>query len=97
MVRLARGVVWDRRGPGIRLVVAAALPWLATAVAALPPLRSSRSAASAGFIYLFAVVGASLVAGLRGGLVASLLSALGLNFFFVPREVRSSVPGERIC
>jgi two-component system sensor histidine kinase KdpD len=35
-------------------------------------------------VYLLAVVGAALIAGWRGGLVASVLSFLGLNFFFTP-------------
>lgn len=66
---------------GLRAVASIVLPAAATGVALLPARTATTNAA---MIYLLAVVGAALIAGWRGGLVASVLSFLGLNFFFTP-------------
>jgi two-component system sensor histidine kinase KdpD len=70
--RLGLGVV----RPAITALVFAAA---ATSLAALP---RGISTASAALVYVLAVTGASAVAGLRAGLATSILSFLGLNFFF---------------
>src|SRR5579864_7724006 len=66
------------------LVAAVVLAALATGIASLPPLKSGATTTDAAMIYLLSVVAAALVGGLPGGLLASLLSFLGLNFFFTP-------------
>lgn len=68
----------------LRLGAAAALVALATGLASIPPFKAGATTTDAAMIYLLSVVGAALVAGLPGGLLASLLSFLGLNFFFTP-------------
>lgn len=75
------------RGPGaaaIGLGAAVGLPALATAIASIPALRSGNSETNAAMLYLLSVVAAAVIGVLRGGLLASLLSFLGLNFFFTP-------------
>ena len=66
------------------LGAAAALAALATGLASIPPFKAGATTIDAAMIYLLSVVGAALLAGLPGGLLASLLSFLGLNFFFTP-------------
>jgi two-component system sensor histidine kinase KdpD len=68
----------------LRIGGAILLPALATGVGSLVPAKSSSSPTDAAMLYLLSVVGAALVAGLAGGLVASVESFLGLNFFFTP-------------
>jgi two-component system sensor histidine kinase KdpD len=72
-------VVWQQAVA--RLALAAIFPvaatWAGLEASWIPP-------ASRPFLYLVAVVAAALVAGVPGGLVASILSFLGLNFFFTP-------------
>src|SRR2546425_12049785 len=70
--------------PALRLLAAVGLPALATGVASLSGLQSPTSETNAAMLYLMSVVGAALIGGLRGGLIASFLSFLGLNFFFTP-------------
>jgi two-component system sensor histidine kinase KdpD len=65
----------------IRAAAPLLLPAIATSFALLPDRTSTTNAAMA---YLLAVVLAALAARLWGGLVASFLSFLGLNFFFTP-------------
>jgi two-component system sensor histidine kinase KdpD len=73
---------WDsRRQKAARIAIAAVFPVAATWVGLNAPWISP---ANRSFLYLVAVVAATLVGGLRGGLVASVLSFLGLNFFFTP-------------
>lgn len=67
-------------GP-IRAVAATVLAPAAATVLALP-LEGSRESATS--LYLLAVVGAAVVGGLWGGLGASALAFLGLNYFFTP-------------
>jgi two-component system sensor histidine kinase KdpD len=75
---------WLLSGPGwIRLGLALAFPLIATIVA-LPLRRADATSAVAALVYLLAVVAAALVGGLRGGLASSVISFLGLNFFFTP-------------
>jgi two-component system, OmpR family, sensor histidine kinase KdpD len=70
-----------RQQAAARLALAAAFP----AAATWAGLEASWiSPASRPFLYLVAVVAAALLAGVPGGLVASILSFLGLNFFFTP-------------
>lgn len=75
------GVRMVRREQAARLAFAAVFPaaatWAGLEASWIPP-------ASRPFLYLVAVVAAALTGGLPGGLVASLLSFLGLNFFFTP-------------
>ncbi len=74
----------SRRDGWLRVGAAVAFPG-AVALLALPSSRPST--ATAGLAYVVAVAGAALVGGLRAGLIASLLSFLGLNYFFtVPRH-----------
>lgn len=61
--------------------ITVALPGLATLLAALPTRISTTMAALA---YVLAVTAAAAFGGLAAGLVASVLSFLGLNFFFTP-------------
>ncbi|HMC80891.1 MAG TPA: ATP-binding protein [Acidimicrobiia bacterium] len=68
----------------LRLLAAVGLPGVATGVASLSGLQSPTSETNAAMLYLMSVVGAALIGGLRGGLIASFLSFLGLNFFFTP-------------
>lgn len=84
---------WPAGGPAeragrlrvaLRLAGGVALPLAATGIAALVPEGSSNRSTDAALLYLLAVVGAALLAGLAGGLVASVESFLGLNFFFTP-------------
>lgn len=63
------------------VAVAVALTGLATLPAALPGRPSPVIAA---LVYVLAVAGASAGGGLPGGLAASALSFVGLNFFFTP-------------
>ncbi|MGH2768786.1 MAG: DUF4118 domain-containing protein, partial [Actinomycetota bacterium] len=70
-----------RRGFGLRLPAALAFPAAATWIGTIPGNTTSTVAA---MLYLSAVIAAAFVAGFRGGLAASLLSFLGLNFFFTP-------------
>ncbi len=67
----------------MRLLLAIACPVIATIVA-LPIPRASATSTMAAMVYLLAVVGAAVIGGLRGGLFASVISFLGLNFFFTP-------------
>src|SRR5207237_7669475 len=68
----------------LRLLAAVGLPALATGVASLSVLKSSTSETNAALLYLLSVVAAALIGGLRGGLIASFLSFLGLHVFFTP-------------
>ncbi|MGH2719334.1 MAG: sensor histidine kinase [Actinomycetota bacterium] len=70
----------------LRLGVAVALPVVATAIASLHQVRGSTGTTNAALAYLLAVVAAAVVAGLAGGLLASVASFLGLNFFFTRPE-----------
>lgn len=72
------------RARGIEVAAGVAFPAIATGVASIPGFHSPTSSTNAATLYLLAVVAGALVAGLTGGLVASLLSFLGLNFFFTP-------------
>jgi two-component system sensor histidine kinase KdpD len=65
------------------LLPALALPGAATLLALLPSGVSTTSAALA---YVVAVMVAAAAGGLAAGLLASVLSFLGLNFFFTPPE-----------
>lgn len=71
------------RPRSIRLLLAIACPLIATTLA-LPLPRASATSTVAAMVYLLAVVGAAVIGGLRGGLFASVISFLGLNFFFTP-------------
>lgn len=62
------------------VLVAAGLPALATAAGRA--FQSSGEAAAS--LFILAVVGAAVVGGLWSGLAASILSFLGLNYFFTP-------------
>ncbi|MGH2704651.1 MAG: sensor histidine kinase [Actinomycetota bacterium] len=79
MLRLS--AAGSRRGTWIRLSAALLLSVAATLVAGATGTESTTNAA---LLYLVAVVGAALFGGVRAGLVASVLSFLGLNFFFTP-------------
>ncbi|MEX2393070.1 MAG: DUF4118 domain-containing protein, partial [Actinomycetota bacterium] len=57
------------------------LPLVATSLAALP---IEISTATAALVYVLAVTGAAVLGGSIAGLTASLVSFLGLNFFFTP-------------
>jgi two-component system sensor histidine kinase KdpD len=85
MERMEPGLVrWLTTRPAwIRIVLASACPIVATLLA-LPIPRASATSTVAAMIYLLAVVAAALVGGFRGGLLASGISFLGLNFFFTP-------------
>lgn len=72
------------RSVAAQLVAGTVLPVLATGIASIPGFKSPTSATNAAMLYLLSVVAAAFVGGLAGGLVASLLSFLGLNFFFTP-------------
>jgi two-component system sensor histidine kinase KdpD len=61
------------------VLIALAFAGAATSLAALP---SGISTTSAALVYVLAVIGASATAGLRAGLVTSVLSFVALNFFF---------------
>jgi two-component system sensor histidine kinase KdpD len=66
--------------------------WARTAFALVLPavvtvagqLLQTTSTAGVGFFYMLAVVSAAILGGMVGGLTASFLSFLGLNFFFTP-------------
>lgn len=75
---------WERlrrlSGIGVRAtVVGIALPAVATLLAALP---IDVSTATAALVYVLAVTAAATLGGIASGLAASVLSFLGLNFFF---------------
>ncbi len=61
-----------------------AFPILATGIASIPLFKSSSSPTNPAMLYLLSVVVATFVGGLPGGLLASFVSFLGLNFFFTP-------------
>jgi two-component system sensor histidine kinase KdpD len=71
-----------------RLLAGVAAPAAATAVGL--GLGSGRTTAAA-LVYLLGVVATAWAAGLAAGVVASLLSFLGLNFFFTPPRHTFSV------
>jgi two-component system sensor histidine kinase KdpD len=76
-----------RSGPralAVELLAGVAFPVIATGIASIPIFRAPASDVDAAMLYLLSVVGATLVGGLPGGLTASVLSFLGLNFFFTP-------------
>ena len=80
--------------PGRVVIVGVAAPVLAT-IAALPLNRTGLGSAIS--IYLLAVVTASLLGGLRGGLVAAVLSSLAFTFFFTePRYTLRIEHGEDV-
>lgn len=85
MMGMAGGLLgWLTSRPRwMRLTLAIACPLIATLVA-LPIRRATATSTVAAMIYLLAVVAASLVGGLRGGMSASIVSFLGLNFFVTP-------------
>lgn len=75
---------WLAQLPGwVKLAASVLLPGVATLIALPLPQEGSTSTVAAMF-YLVAVIAAALIGGQRGGLLASLLSFLGLNFFFTP-------------
>jgi two-component system sensor histidine kinase KdpD len=77
------------------VLVGIAAPALATLLA-LPLNRTGLGSAIS--IYLLAVVTASMLSGLRGGLVAAILSSLGLTFFFTePRYTLRIEHGEDVA
>jgi two-component system sensor histidine kinase KdpD len=61
------------------LGIGVTLPAIATLLAALP---IETSTATAALVYVLAVTGAAVLGGVLAGLTASLVSFLGLNFFF---------------
>lgn len=63
------------------MFAAVGLPGAITALAALP---AGVSATTAALLYVLAVMAASVATGIWGGLGASILSFLALNFFFTP-------------
>jgi two-component system sensor histidine kinase KdpD len=67
--------------PRLRYVAALAGPGAATLIAL--GLGSERTTA-AGLVYLLGVVASATVGGLGAGIVASILSFVGLNYFFTP-------------
>ena len=76
-----------RSGPralAVQILAGVLFPVVATGVASIPPLKSPASATNAAMLYLLSVVAAAGAGGLAGGLLASFLSFLGLNFFFTP-------------
>ncbi|HLI56083.1 MAG TPA: ATP-binding protein [Actinomycetota bacterium] len=78
---------WSSRPEvALRLAVAVALPALATLIASPRQVRGASGPTNAALLYLLAVVAAAVVARLPGGLLASVESFLGLNFFFTPPE-----------
>jgi len=70
---LADAPIW------VKILAAGAFPALATLIGLAPGRVLTINAA---MLYLLAVVAAALVSGLKGGLFASVLSFVGLNFFF---------------
>jgi len=75
---MASGQYLPRRG-WVRTVVAGVVtPGLATLLALIPDV----STATAAMAYVLAVVAAAVIGGLPGGLGASVVSFLALNFFF---------------
>lgn len=75
---------WLSRRSGVaRLSLAGGCAALAT-VLALPLRDRSTTTTVPALIYILGVVVAAVVGGIRGGLAASFLSFLGLNFFFTP-------------
>lgn len=83
MLRSVRGLPRPAatRPRWFRALVAVACPLLATILASVPDETPPTVAA---MLYLLGVLAAAVFAGLAGGLVASLLSFLGLNVFFTP-------------
>jgi two-component system sensor histidine kinase KdpD len=79
-----------RAGPIQAIGVAVVLPVGATLIGRAFP-NSGEAAAS---LYILAVVGAAAVGGLWSGLAASVLSFLGLNYFFTPPRNTFSVAKE---
>lgn len=76
-----------RSGPralAVQILAGVLFPVVATGIASIPLLKSPASATNAAMLYLLSVVAAAGVGGLTGGLSASFLSFLGLNFFFTP-------------
>lgn len=71
------------RSTRVRFGLAVVSALIAT-VAALPLRGTFTTSTVPALIYLLGVVAAALIGGLRGGLAASLVSFLGLNFFFTP-------------
>ena len=71
----------DRLPWWVRALLSALCPALATLAANAPPHIATTNAA---MVYVLSVVLAALIGGVSGGLIASLLSFLGLNFFFTP-------------
>lgn len=70
----------ERQSP-LRYLVGVAAPLAATG---LGLAIGTRRTAAAALVYILAVVGAAGTGGLAPGVVASMLSFLGLNFFFTP-------------
>lgn len=77
----------ERRSP-LRYLLALAGPLAATG---LGLLIGSRRTTAAALVYLLAVMAVATAAGLGSGIVASLLSFLGLNFFFTAPQHAFSV------
>jgi two-component system sensor histidine kinase KdpD len=76
-----------RSGPRalvVQILAGVSFPVVATGIASIPLFKSPASATNAAMLYLLSVVAAAVVGGLPGGLIASFLSFLGLNFFFTP-------------
>jgi len=76
-----------RSGPralAVQILAGVLFPVVATGIASIPLLKSPASATNAAMLYLLSVVAAAGAGGLAGGLLASFLSFLGLNFFFTP-------------
>src|SRR3982074_545656 len=76
----------------VQIVAGVVFPLLATGLASVSLFKSSASATNAAMLYLLSVVAAAVVGGLPGGLIASVLSFLGLNFFFTPPLRTFAVP-----
>ncbi len=77
----------ERRSP-LRYVAAAVAPGIATVVGLA--IGDERTAA-ASLVYLLAVVASATIGGLGAGIVASVVSFLGLNYFFTPPRHTFSV------
>jgi two-component system sensor histidine kinase KdpD len=81
VARWRSGRFLGRRSPLRAVLAAGAAPGAITALAALPAGVSTTTAA---LLYVLAVMGAAIAAGIWAGLGASVLSFLALNFFFTP-------------
>lgn len=81
MLKWRPGRPFARRSALRAVLAAGASSGAITALAALP---AGVSPATAALLYVLAVMGAAVTAGIWAGLAASILSFLALNFFFTP-------------